>query len=165
MDKYYYFVAQLPMLFFGKETSITIDYFLEEAQKWLSAKDYNVLLQVDVKNISIEKKDYQVLREYKNFELHLQTDIAMWRQAKQLDQDFKPTIFPVSYIKEGNPLEVEIKFMEMRWAFIDEMERNFHFDMGIIILYYLKLQLLRRFFTFNKEKGLTKFQKFYEVNV
>ena len=95
----------------------------------------------------------------------LVSDIAMWRKAQQRDQDYKPSSFPVSYVKEGNPLDIEIRFMEMRWIFIEEMERDQHFDLGILILYYLKLQILSRMFKFNKEEGLKKFQKLYEVNV
>lgn len=165
MDKYYYFVSQLSTLFFGKETDLTIEHFLDEAQKWLSAKDYNILSKVDINDFSVERKCHHILKIYKNFESQIRTDIAQWREAQRRDLDYKPSAFPVSIIKEGNPLEVEIKFMKKRWAFIDEMEREHHFDLGFIILYFLKLQILRRYFAFNKEQGLKKFEKLYEVAI
>ena len=43
MDKYYYLVSQLPLLVFDKETYLTTDSFLEEAEKWMSPSDYAVL--------------------------------------------------------------------------------------------------------------------------
>ena len=165
MDKYYYFVAQLPMLFFGRETSMSMDYFLAEAEKWLSAKDFKSLSKVDINNFSLAGKFPATLASYKKFESALREDIFNWRLAKQHDQDYKPVSFPMSVVKEGNPLEIELKLMKLKWDFIDEMEREHHFDLGFIILYYLKLQILRRLFTFNKEKGLEKFQKLYEVNI
>jgi len=165
MDKHYYIVTQLPMLFFGKETIITIDYFLAESEKWMSSKEFNILSNADINDTSTRTNDHKVLALYKNFESQVKNDIVNWRKAKQLNQDYKPSSFPISLIKDGNPLDVEIKLMELRWAFIDEMERERHFDLGVLILYYLKLQILKRYFTFDKEKGLNKFQKIYEVNV
>lgn len=165
MDKHYYIVTQLPMLFFGKETNITIDYFLAESEKWMSSKEFNILSNADINDTSTRTNDHKVLALYKNFESQVRNDIVNWRKAKHLDQDYKPSSFPISLIKDGNPLEVERNLMELRWAFIDEMERERHFDLGVLILYYLKLQILKRYFTFDKEKGLNKFQNLYEVNV
>ena len=164
MDKYYYLIAQLPTLKFGKEPGITVERFMEEAEKWMDGRDYRKLSALDPQTVVLDKRDPRDLKTYKQFEHALRTDIAAWREAQKKDLDYKPAAFPVSMIKEGNPLEVELKFMEMRWQFIDELEREHHFDLGFLILYYLKLQILRRYFIFNKEQGLKKFQKLCEVN-
>jgi hypothetical protein len=164
MDKYYYLVAELPTLFFGKEATISIDKFLDEAQNWMDGRDYHVLSQVDMNDFDPSKKINQVYDNFKLFEHKIRTDIALWREAQKRDQEYKPSSFPVSMIKEGNPLEIEIRFMEIRWQFIDELEREHHFDLGFLILYYLKLQILQRYFAFNKEQGLKKFQKLCEVD-
>lgn len=165
MDTHYYIVSQLPTLFFGKETGQTIESFLEEAQKWLSDREFEHLSSVNVSDFSSHKADSGVTRQFKNFEARLRTDIASWREAQKRDLDYKPTMFSPSILKEGNPLEAELKLMELRWNFLDDLEREHNFDMGALIVYYLKLQLLKRFFTFDKEQGLKKFQKLYEVNV
>lgn len=164
MDKYYYLVAELPTLFFGKEPGISVEKFLEEAQNWMDGMDYQVLSQVDMNDFDGKKKINRVYRDYTFFENKIRTDVALWREAQKRDQEYKPSNFPVSMIKEGNPLEIELRFMEMRWQFIDEMEREHHFDLGFLILYYLKLQILRRYFAFNKEHGMEKFQKLCEVD-
>ncbi len=162
MDKYYYLIAQLPTLFFAKAPEITVESFLDEANKWLGAKDFELLTTLDINNYSFEKKNPKALQAYQKFEFRLRTDLAQFREARKKDQDYKPASFPVSLVKEGNPLEVEIKLMEWRWKFIDELQREHHFDLEYLILYFLKLQLLRRYFQFDKEKGLKKFQLLYE---
>jgi len=164
MDKYYYLIAELPTLFFGKEAAMTIEKFLAEAQNWMDARDYHILSQVDMNDFDAKKRVNPVYDEFKLFENQIRSDIALWREAQKKNQEYKPSNFPVSMIKEGNPLEIEIRFMELRWQFIDEMEREHHFDLGFLILYYLKLQILRRYLIFNKEQGLKKFQKLCEVN-
>ena len=115
---------------------------------------------MDINNFTPHKKDHPVLKTYKMFENSVRTDIVLWREAQQKDVDYKPSRFPISLLKENNPLEVEVKLMEMKWNFIDELEREHHFDMGFLILYFLKLQILRRFFTFNKESITTPQESF-----
>jgi len=165
MDKYYYFVTQLPMLFFGREAGVTVDGFKNEAKKWLSSKDYALLSKIDMSIMTAEIKGNKVIQQYSSFEAELRADIANWRKAQRRDQDYKPATMPVSVLKEGNPLEVETKLLQLKWDLIDQMERDHDFDIGFVILYYLKLQILKRLFTFNKEEGLDKFQKLYEVSV
>ncbi|MBC8180979.1 DUF2764 family protein [candidate division KSB1 bacterium] len=165
MDKYYYFVSQLPTLVFGKETDMSITKFLDEAQKWVSEKDLTSLSRISKANLSDSKTKDHVLKQYNDFESQMRSDIGLWRDAQRRDLDFKPTGFPVSMLKDGDPLEIEIRLMEKQWTFIDEMEREHHFDIGFLILYFLKLQLLSRYFAFNKEAGMEKFQKLYSVTI
>ena len=165
MDKYYYFVTTLPMLFFGREAGITNEQFLDEAKKWLSAKDYDLLAQLDMGAMTSEVRGNKVVQAYSSFEAELKHDIANWRKAVQRNLDYKPETVPVSLLKEGNPLEVEMKLLQLKWDLIDQMEREHDFDLGFVVLYYLKLQILQRYLTFDKELGLEKFQKLYEVSV
>ena len=68
MDKYYYLIAELPTLFFGKEPGISVVKFLEEAQNWMDARDYKVLSQVDMNDFDAKKKVNQVYDNYKFYE-------------------------------------------------------------------------------------------------
>ena len=163
MDKYYYFISQLPTLFFDKPSEITIEYFLNEAQKWLSARDYTTLSSVDLDDIALEKKRNRVQVLFRTFEFGVKHDIASWRKARREKQEYKTRSFPVSMIKEGNPLNVEKKLLQLRWDFIDTEEREHHFDLGFIVCYYLKLQIIHRLATFNKEKGEQIYKNLCEV--
>ena len=164
MDKYYYLVSQLPTLFFDRENYMTIDLFFNEAEKWLSKKDFDALLLVDINDISLNERFPHILCKYKEFETQLRNEIAQWRKAQKLGQEHKIRMFPVSVVKEGNPLEVEKKLLEHRWKFTEEMELGHYFDLNFLILYILKLQMLRRLSTFNKEEGFKKFQKICGLN-
>ena len=163
MDKYYFLVAELPTLFFNKEPEISIDYFLVEAKKWMSERDFQILSRVNINDYLLNPKNPRILREFQAFENFLRSDLAKFREAKKQNIDYKPTVFAPSVVKEGNPLDVEVKLMQLRWDLLDEMQREHHFDLEYLILYYLKLQILQRFYSFDKEKGMEKFQKLYEV--
>ena len=165
MDKYYYIVSQLPMLFFDKETFMTIEYFLQESAKWLSSKDYEVLSQVNINDISLKKMGPKVWLQYSEVEYEFRNDLALWRKSLRVGQEYKPNSFPPSLVKEGNPLEVERRLLKRRWDFIEALEQDHHFDLEFIILYYLKLQILQRLFQFNKEKGMITFQDISRVTV
>lgn len=165
MDKYYYFVAQLPLLFFDKEPLLKIDDFLEEGEKWLSQSDFAILIKVDINDTTICTDDPIVLKDYKKSEKLLRIDIMEWRKAKKINQEYKTVSFPVSIIKDGNPLQIEENLMLLRWNFIEEIESDHHFDLESIVLYYLKLQVLKRLKSFDKEKGLEKFKQFTEIGV
>ena len=165
MDKYYYIVSQLPMLFFDKETYMTIDYLIEEAQKWLSPADFDILSRVDMNDISIDKKGPKLWQQYKEYEFQFRDELALWRKSLKIGQEFKPISFPLSLVKEGNPLEVERKLLKRRWDFIEALEQDHHFDLEFLIFYYLKLQILHRLSIFNKEKGMEIFQNISRVTI
>ncbi len=165
MDKYYYVVTQLPMLFFEREPDISSSVFMEEAEKWLSPKDFNALTRARFTDISPGKKKPKTYARYRDFELAFRTELARWRQAVREGQEYKPQMFPSAMIKEGNPLEVEKAILRFRWHFIDEMQTDHHFDLDFVVLYYLKLQILEQLFTFDKEKGLEKFQQISKVSI
>lgn len=165
MDKHYYLIAQLPALFFGKETYMTIAVFLQEAERWLNRKEYALLSRVDLDDTRFLADDPQTLRDYKQLEFSLRSELALWRNARRLGQEYRPTSFPLSLFEEGNPLEIEIRLLRLRWDFLEEQEVGHHFDFDLLVLYYLKLQILRRLATFDKIKGLEVFKQLCEVKV
>lgn len=165
MDKYYYLVAQLPTLYFDKESTMTIDFFLEEAQKWLSRKDYKILSSVSFKETVLDKKGPRLWLRYRQFEHAMRRELADWRTAVHAGQEYKPSLFPLSMVKEGTPLEVEKKLLAHRWHFIDELEKEHYFDLEFLILYFLKLQILQQLSLFDQKKGMELFQKISKVSV
>ena len=165
MDKYFYIVSQLPILFFDKETFMTIEYFLQESEKWLSSKDHKALSRINIEDISLEKKGSKLWQQYRELEFEFRNDLALWRKSLQTGQEYKPTSFPLSLVKEGNPLEIERRLLKRRWDFIEAMEQDHHFDLEFLILYFLKLQILHRLSVFNKEKGMVTFQNISRVAV
>jgi len=174
MDKYYYLIAQLPVLYFGRESGLTIDQFLDEAQKWLSQADYYRLEKVDLEATEILKGDLPIIRQIKNFELIMRRELADWRSARKknavkdpasVGQDYKIRAFPVNLVQESNPLSVEKNLLLWRWQFLELLELGHHFDLEFLILYYLRLQILKKLFTFDKKVGREKYQQYYEMSL
>jgi hypothetical protein len=165
MSGYYYLGAQLPLLFFDREVSLTVDNFQAEARKWLTGTDLAALDHADLDRTVAAPGTPALIRAYVEFENELRTDIAAYRKSVRSGQDYKPRNLPASVIKEGDPLEVERKLLKLRWDRLGELETGHFFDIEFILIYYLKLQILRRLFTFNQETGVTAFQKLCEVEV
>lgn len=158
MDKYYYFISQLPSLSFDRPSSMNIPMFLEEAEKWMSKRDYRLLTTVRYEETAPEKPIHKLWQAYRDFELQFRSDLVRWREEKRKGRELKRLSFPVTLVKEGNPLEIEKNLLLYRWQFIDALEGEHHFDLGFLILYYLKLQILNRLTKFNKEDGAQIFE-------
>lgn len=160
MDKYYYIVASLPFLKFNEKTYLNRESFLAEASKWLTASDFNILSKVDVDDFYFRRGDCELLREYKNFESALRQEIALTRKAQEKE---KPAELLKSYLLEGSPLGIEKKLLKFRWDFIEEKEQDNYFNLEFLIMYFLKLQILERLFTFDKDKGTAAFDALSQV--
>ncbi|OGI11030.1 MAG: hypothetical protein A2Y40_00090 [Candidatus Margulisbacteria bacterium GWF2_35_9] len=157
MDKYYYFAAQLPGLMFQQKENIpSMIFFKEEAAKWLTKEDLNILMSVDINNI-MQKTGFKILAECTQFEYDLRSELAKYRQSVHEDFEYKINLFPMSFIKEGNPLEVELRLLKYRWDFYEEKQFGHYSDMTYLVLYHMKLQVLWRIESFNKEIGRGKF--------
>lgn len=159
MDKYYYLISQLPALFFDREMPITLDRFLEEAEKWLSGKDFRTLHRIKWKTERDPEKGPKLWRHYQVFEQRFQHELAQWRQYRKEGQEYRSQLFPPTLVREGNPLEIEKKLLYFRWQVLDELERDHHFDLSSCISYYIKLQMLNRLSIFNRDKGMEKFRQ------
>lgn len=163
MDKYYYFVSQMPFLNFNQKTYIDREHFLAEAQKWLSPSDFITLCRADINDFYSKEGDAGLLKDYKDFEKALRQDAALSRRAA-VKKEYRPSGVLEASALEGNPLEVEKKLLFLRWRFIEEKEESDFFSLKFVICYFLKLQVLKRLFSFDKEKGTAVFDSLCEVN-
>ncbi len=165
MDKYYYVVAQLPLLTLDKEPTITSEQFLDEAEKWLSRRDFAILSNARYDSTDIGMSAPKLLKNYVEQEYKFRTELAAWRKAQHDGVDFKPESFNISLIKDGNPLQIEKAFLQRRWDMISVVEPDHHFDLEFLIIYFFKLQILDKLSLYNKEKGLEIFQKISKVEI
>lgn len=166
MDKYFYMVSQLPTLVFDRENSITTEDFLEEAGKWVSKSDLTKLTSARLfDKEAAPDENAKVLRSLLEFESQFRNELGEWRKAQRDGSDYKPETFAPSLVKEGNPLEVEKKLLKASWDRIDAEESGHHFDLGALILYYLKLQILDKLSVFDNDLGMEKFQTMSRVTV
>jgi hypothetical protein len=165
MDKYYYLAAQLPFLKFGQKPEITRDYFLTESAKWLKGNDFLVLSGVDINDFYHAYKFSGLLRDYKQFEKELREELRVIREAGGKVRGYKISDEIKNALAGENPLEVEKKFLYLRWKFIEEKESGHYSDLNFLIAYFLKIQILDRMFTFDKDKGMAEFDKICETKI
>ena len=158
MDKYYYLITQLPYLAFGKKPEIDRGQFLSEADKWLDEGDKEMLLKADINDFYIKGNMPEILEEYKTFEYRLRSELAYWRAAERDGKEYKGPQDMYVESKKDSPLDVEKKLLLLRWNKIEEGEAGHFFDISFLIAYFLKLQVLERFFTFDKQKGRDQFE-------
>ena len=166
MDRYYYLISSLPLLKFEEMPFITRRDFILEAEKWLSGNDFIILSKVDINNFLPDHKDTSLLRGYKEFEYSLRQELALYRKAKRENVEYKIRKDLNGIIQESNnPLEIERKLLLLRWNFLEEQEIEHFFDLDFLIIYYLKLQILERLASFNKEKGKQRFEVYSSVEL
>jgi len=193
MDRYYYLLSELPYLKFNQKPGINKDAFLQEVAKWLSDKDLELLVSADINPFSPEFlsclqqgsnnrresekvsfrnfnnfNDYNnrmaVINEYQCFEEKLRDELAGYRRDSRDGLNKTGQILNPSLI-EGNPLEIERKLLFLRWKFIEEQETGNNFNLEMVVLYFLKLQILERLYTFNKQKGENAFKSLCNVRL
>ncbi len=159
---------------FAEKSYIDREYFLAEAKKWLKDKDFLMLSQVSINIFQPHYKDSKVLRDYKNFEQTLRREIASFRISKgagvftsggKINPELNFESGLNLNLSEGTPLEIEIRLLKVRWQFIENLEGGHIFDLEALILYFLKLQIQKRLFTFNKEKGEAIFDELSAITL
>ncbi len=165
MGSYYYLVAQLPYLQFGEESPISVDELLDEAQKWVTKSELALLRSIDLEETKIYGNEPEVIKQYKRFEKKLRQELVAWREARDQGTEHKPNLFRIGLLKEGTPLDVEENLLRLRWEFIKELETGLHFQFPVVALYVLKLQILKRMDTFDREVGEEKFKHYTEVSL
>ena len=163
MDKYFYLVSQLPLLFFNEKPILSTGAFLLETKKWLPEKDFAILCSATLRNPKQTVNSPDIIIDYKDFDQMLVVDLVKWRESKQTGQRFEPLSFPISTVTEGDPLEVEIKLLRVRWDFLVGMEADHHFNLECLVIYFLKLQVVEKIMIFNDEVGRENFQILCEM--
>jgi len=165
MDKYYYLAAELPFLKFNENPGINRDVFLKEAEKWLNSRDFDILRRVNINDFYSQGDDTGVLKEYRNFEKTLREELVLFRKTSAINVEYKKLRILKPDLMEGSPLDIERSLLFLRWKFIEDKENGHYFDWEFLVLYFLKLQILERLFTFNKEKGIRIFDQLCEITV
>ncbi len=165
MKSYYYFVSQLPFLKIDEKPYISSGAFLEEAKKWLSEADFIILSESSINDFNTRGDDTKLLRDYKNFDKVLRNELALIRGALEKKDQYRRSGIMLSEILEGNPLEVEKNLAAFRWRFIEEKEKEHYFDLEFLILYFLKLQITERLFSFDKGEGQANFDNLCKVQM
>jgi hypothetical protein len=152
------------MLRLAEHLPITKKEFLTEAKRHLSESDFSILLSADMGVYEGYKESIPALKAWKDFDHNMRTELAKTRKAlKSSSQETVPP--PLRDIfKEETPLLKERHLAERRWAFLEGLEPDMHFDINQVAIYYLKLQIAERLSVFDKQKGRERFASLCEIS-
>lgn len=164
MDKYVYFAAEMPSLKWGTEPPLSEAALIEEAEKWMTAADFKALTDTLANRYEPDGAK-GVYAEFLAFEKAVRHELAAYRKALKEGYEHKFLLLPAQSVKDGNPLDIELKLMKYRWDWLEEREFAHYSDLDFFTLYYLKLQLLQRAFEFKREEGEEKFEGLIKENL
>lgn len=179
MGQYYYTVASLPMLAFEAERFPHIDEFLDLCNRTMSDRDFEILRRALLLPTPDETSHNALLQKWYELEVGLRNELVRQRAA-QLNRDEQRYLrrsaggndyrgglgiadVARDAISQETPLKSEMVLIRHRWTVLEELEAAHHFDLEALIVYYLKLQLLWRKQTINREDGTNVFERTYET--
>jgi len=162
MTEYYYLKASLPYLRLEKVPPITSRDFLDECLKWVSPKDLEKIENAKFGNQNIEENEAEASLNWKRFDTELKTGIALARKkAKIFGKKIRKMVKEI--INQETPLDSEKEIERIRWEYLEDKEALYEFDINALIIYFLKLQIIERLTSFDKEEGENFFYKLCEV--
>ncbi len=169
---YYYFAASLPFLEFGVKCPTCLENFLEQSERLLPERDRRLIEQA----LLIEKgqdikAEHRVIAEWQNFMQDLRNQWVLVR-AGVLKKD------PLSYMrgsrtgqaavvevinqaqKAEDPLSGEKLIDQLRWDKLEDIGQGHFFDLDFLLVYALKLQILKRLERIDSVHGEHTFQEY-----
>lgn len=164
MNEFYYLISSLPYLTFGDEPPVTVEWFMAECRKWLSPGEMKVLLSADVRRHEIMPEDIELVKSWKKFDMELREELAGVRMDRKFGGGQKAPERLKEVMEQETPLLMEQKLEKIRWDFIEGKTTGHYFDIEALVMYFLKLQILQRLATFDKDEGEKTFYQLCEVH-
>jgi hypothetical protein len=182
LAKYYYLIATLPTLTSDSNQFMSSESFLELCRRWLSRRDLHLVESTVVSFAAPQVKQEKavvnrILQHWQAFETQLRNALVRQRALKQKrdpaaflreTEQFGAAVGGEwlvqgvrAAIQQENPLTAEQMLNNLRWHYLDELERGQFFTVEFLQVYYLKLQILERSAQFLFEQGEAHFQQAY----
>ena len=149
MSNMVYLMTSLPSLTFGHKPPISMDEFYEDAKSQLSARHYRKLASVDLRLMEAKKGG---IKRVAHLVKDMKQDLNEVRSAKLQDRQAKFGRLPKA-VFSGNPLQREENILKWQWEELGAIEAGKTFTFTEVLVYKLKLQILLRLHSFDKNKG------------
>ena len=165
LSSYYYLCSSLPSLYVQEAMPITRRSFLDDCERIVSKTDFDIISNADIDGTS--HSDHPILRVWDEFELGFRREMAQLRgarlgwsqdihgQLRSYDQSFSEALRIA--VNHESPYEAELIVAQQRWKYLDSLSTNHAFDLVMLIIYHLKLQILERLSVMNNELGEQEF--------
>lgn len=144
-----------------------IDIFDAEAGKFLTPQAALLLRQIDLNNIhhtSFRQSRNGVLSAFANYAFSLKDTIRQVRAARRKDAGQTSAQKQALPITPGTPLEEEIRLLKLQWDKLEELSIGHYADWSALVIYKLKLMILLRWWSFDRNKGFEAFSQLTKKN-
>jgi len=125
--------------------------------------EFQVLEKADIDSSRTPVRLNCTLAQWRKIDSSLRDDLNQARQIAQNAPGEKLPVSMMSIFAQETPLLMEKEFARKQWGILDELELRHYFDLNVLIIYFLKLQILERFAAFNKDEGMKVFNSVCEV--
>ena len=137
----------------------------EEARKFLSPADFSVFQQMTLQNIhaaAFRDRQNAVLAAYSAFSLELKTALREWRLLPGESERKAANEKLATVLGTGNPLEREVRLMKYQWDTLEALSAGHFADVAALFSYKIKLMILLRWWSFDREQGFRQFLQMTE---
>ena len=165
-EQYYYVISSLPSLSLKEELPIRKNNFLSVCKENLKTTDFEMLRSIDLFEADQDKAPLDIVRHFFSWEREVRNALVKLR-AERLGLD------SVDFIRGGmsdhltghiaeeafnadSPLMAENILNKARWKYLDELEFGHYFDIEILVIFFIKLQILERVSLFDAVQGQEK---------
>jgi len=142
---------------------LTLDRLLDiEAAKYLSRQRTNFFKEITLDQLhkdNLVNSDLPLLAGFSRYVAGLRDELKILRIARREADDPIAIERLPSPIKTGNPLEEEIRILELQWDRIEALSSMHFSNFSALVAYKLKLMLLLRLWSFDQNKGYEIFVK------
>ena len=181
-EQYFYLVSTLPLLTLEEKPPLLREQFLEGCAGLLKQADYRVLASTrltphpfDPSSSWDAEPPHELQQRWYNFEVGLRNLLVQLRAADlewntllylRLNVELDSLII-IEAVREAfdleMPLKLELRLIELRWLFLDELTAGHRFDLTYLILYCLRLELLERWAQIETLLGAERFKTTYRT--
>lgn len=162
---YYYLISSLPMLKSDGDMPLSYDQFLDLCRGALSDAKYQFL-----ESLTLSSSEGPLVSEWASFygtlkeELTYQRNVRLGRKAQPPSmREESVTKLISSAMNNKNPLAAEEMLLALQFERLDELVGIHYFDDHALIGYALKLKLLERKKSFQKERGAAEFGRIIDT--
>ncbi|MHC4322333.1 MAG: DUF2764 family protein [Planctomycetota bacterium] len=168
--QYYYVITSLPYLSLNEKLPISKDDFLAICKKYLNKIDFSIIASVNLLDVEKDKVPLDIIRRFFSWERGVRNALVKLR-AERLGLDSDDFIrgdisdhstghFTEEAFNADSPLMAEDILNKARWEYLDELEFGYYFDIEILVIFFIKLQILERISLFDAVKGQEKLNAF-----
>ena len=138
-------------------SDLPLDRLLDvEATKYLSESRAKFFKEIQLDKLHEDaflNSGLSLLADFSEYVTNLRKELRVLRLARREATDPVTLERLPSPMKPGNPLEEEIRILQLQWDRIDALSAMHFADFSALVAYKLKLLILLRLWSFDQEKG------------